>query len=93
MQNIIPDGVYEEDSGFMHMIVDNSKGTISSVLMGEVAAIYRYSISNGVVTMVSIKDGVNLYNNITIYSNPVKSKSGFELQPDNATFRYISPLV
>ena len=85
---MIPDGIYEEPSGTIRMMVDNANGVISSWMMGKMAAIYKYSIENGVISMSSIKDGVKLFDYITIYSNP----PGFHLKADNVTFSYVSPL-
>jgi len=85
---MIPDGIYQEPSGIMRMMVDNANGVISSWMMGKMAAIYKYSIENGVIKMSSIKDGVELFDYITIYSNP----SRFHLKCDNVTFTYASPI-
>jgi len=86
---IIPDGVYQDKTGIMHMVVENSKERITTCLMGDVAAVYKYAIEKNVIIMRSISDGTSLLDFITINSDPIS----FKLKADNITFAYLYPLT
>ena len=95
----IPDGVYQaENSNYQHMIVINELSVIKSMLWGEQAARYKYSISYEYSTgknKISLKvlegigddEGLELWDYIEIYSNP----KAFYLETDDAKFIHIGP--
>jgi len=97
-QPFIPEGVYEDDTHCMQVVIDNTSysdqiptncaGVWASMLIGlsPRPTIYAYSISLDVITMYSLRDNAVIRNHILLAPN------GFKLVDDKATFTLIAPL-